>query len=44
VPGPAAVGRTCCQTEQIVGLLVAAAVEEELLTAVCPGTAVEEQA
>jgi len=27
-----------------VGLLGAAAVEEEFLTAVCPGTAVEEQA
>lgn len=46
MPDPAVAGQTCCQTEQIVGLPAAVAVEEEFLTEVagiagaCPGIAV----
>lgn len=49
MPDPAVVGQTCCQTEQIVGrLLAVVAIEEEFLTevagiaGVCPGIAVVE--
>lgn len=49
MPDPAVVGQTCCQTEQIVGrLLAVVAIEEEFLTEVagiaevCPGIAVVE--
>jgi len=46
VPDPAVAGQTYCQTEQIVGLLAAVAVEEEFLIEVAgiaevyPGIAV----